>query len=106
MAEQISEKRKFIADGVFEAELNKFLTQELAKGGSSRVEVQVTPTRTEISILAIRAQNDLGETGWQIQELIPVVQQRFGFPEGSIELYAEKVATGGLCAIAQAVSTL
>ena len=33
-----------------------------------------------------------------------VVQKRFEFPENSVELYAEKVATRGLCAIAQAES--
>merc|ERR1712242_627188 len=32
------------------------------------------------------------------------VQKRFDFPENSVELYAEKVATRGLCAIAQAES--
>uniref|UniRef100_A0A2K5CQE7 40S ribosomal protein S3 n=1 Tax=Aotus nancymaae TaxID=37293 RepID=A0A2K5CQE7_AOTNA len=36
--------------------------------------------------------------------LTAVVQKRFGFPEGSVEFYAEKVATRGLCAIAQAES--
>jgi small subunit ribosomal protein S3e len=30
-----------------------------------------------------------------------VVQKRFNFPENTVELYAEKVATRGLCAIAQ-----
>ncbi|XP_048024321.1 40S ribosomal protein S3-like [Megalobrama amblycephala] len=39
-----------------------------------------------------------------IHELTAVVQKRFGFPEDSVELYAEKVATRGLCAIAQAES--
>merc|ERR1712174_126724 len=33
-----------------------------------------------------------------------VVQKRFNFPEGTVELYAEKEATRGLCAIAQAES--
>merc|ERR1712098_810871 len=33
-----------------------------------------------------------------------VVQKRFNFPEGTVELYAEKVQTRGLCAIAQAES--
>ena len=33
-----------------------------------------------------------------------VVQKRCGFPEDSAGLYAEKVATRGLCAIAQAES--
>ena len=30
----ISKKRKFVADGVFYAELNELLTRELAEGGS------------------------------------------------------------------------
>ncbi|OXB55482.1 hypothetical protein ASZ78_005418 [Callipepla squamata] len=55
MAVQISKKRKFVADGIFKAELNEFLTRELAEDGYSGVEVRVTPTRTEIIILATRA---------------------------------------------------
>merc|ERR1711931_600792 len=104
MATQVSKKRKFVSDGIFKAELNEFLTRELAEDGYSGVEVRVTPTRTEIIILATRTQNVLGEKGRRIRELTAVVQKRFGFPEGSVELYAEKVATRGLCAIAQAES--
>ncbi|MEJ1270761.1 hypothetical protein NN561_001589 [Cricetulus griseus] len=103
-AVQIAKKKKFVACGIFKAELNDFLTRELAEDGYSGVEVQVTPTRTEIIILATRTQNVLGEKGRHIRELTAVVQKRFGFPEGSVELYAEKVATRGLCAIAQAKS--
>merc|ERR1711975_150843 len=104
MAVQVSKKRKFVADGVFKAELNEFLTRELAEDGYSGVEVRVTPTRTEIIIMATRTQNVLGEKGRRIRELTSVVQKRFNFPEGTVELYAEKVATRGLCAIAQAES--
>merc|ERR1712038_2177924 len=70
-------------------------TRELAEDGYSGVEVRVTATRT---------QNVLGEKGRRIRELTSVVQKRFNFPEGTVELYAEKVATRGLCAIAQAES--
>ncbi|XP_014674777.1 PREDICTED: 40S ribosomal protein S3 [Priapulus caudatus] len=104
MTSQISKKRKFVAEGVFKAELNEFLTRELAEDGYSGVEVRVTPTRTEIIILATRTQNVLGEKGRRIRELTSVVQKRFNFPENAIELYAEKVATRGLCAIAQCES--
>ena len=45
-----------------------------------------------------------GEKGRRIRELTSVVQKRFKFPEGTVELYAEKVANRGLCAIAQAES--
>merc|ERR1711992_11870 len=100
----MGKKRKFVADGVFKAELNEFLTRELAEDGYSGVEVRVTPTKTEIIIMATRTQNVLGEKGRRIRELTSVVQKRFSFPENSVELYAEKVPTRGLCAIAQAES--
>ncbi|KAK3023345.1 hypothetical protein RJ639_042743 [Escallonia herrerae] len=104
MASQMSKKRKFVADGVFFAELNEVLTRELAEDGYSGVEVRVTPMRTEIIIRATRTQNVLGEKGRRIRELTSVVQRRFKFPENSVELYAEKVNNRGLCAIAQAES--
>uniref|UniRef100_A0A8V0XEQ1 Ribosomal protein S3 n=1 Tax=Gallus gallus TaxID=9031 RepID=A0A8V0XEQ1_CHICK len=87
MAVQISKKRKFVADGIFKAELNEFLTRELAEDGYSGVEVRVTPTRTEIIILATRTQNVLGEKGRRIRELTAVVQKRFGFPEGTCQVH-------------------
>ena len=95
---------QFVNDGVFKAELNEFFTRELAEDGYSGVEVRVTPTKTEIIILATRTQNVLGEKGRRIRELTAVVQKRFRFAPNSVELYAEKVATRGLCAIAQAES--
>ena len=104
MSTQTSKKRKFVADGVFFAELNELLTRELAEDGYSGVEVRVTPMRTEVIIRATRTQSVLGEKGRRIRELTSLVQKRFGFAEGSVELYAEKVANRGLCAIAQAES--
>jgi small subunit ribosomal protein S3e len=104
MNQQASKKHKFVASGVFKAELNEFLTRELAEDGYSGVEVRVTPTKTEIIIMATRTQNVLGEKGRRIRELTAVVQKRFNIAPGAVDLYAEKVATRGLCAIAQAES--
>lgn len=104
MATQISKKKKFVADGVLFAELNELLTRELAEEGYSGVEVRVTPSKTEVVIRATRTQSVLGEKGRRIRELTSVVQKRFGFPENSVELFVEKVANRGLCAIAQAES--
>merc|ERR1712179_555370 len=103
MEKNISKKRKFVAHGVFKAELNEFLTRELAEDGYSGVEVRVTPIRTEIIILATRTQSVLGPKGRRIKELTSLVQKRFGFPENSVELYVERVVDRGLCAIAQAM---
>merc|ERR1711898_81361 len=103
-SQNVSKKRKFVADGVFYAELNELLVRELAEDGYSGVEVRQTPTRHEIIIRATRTQNVLGEKGRRIRELTAVVQKRFGFLPGSVELYAEKVLHRGLCAVAQAES--
>jgi len=102
--QQVNKKRKFVADGVFYAELNELLQRELAEEGYSGVEVRVTPTRTEIIIRATRPKNVLGEKARRIRELTAVVQKRFGFAEGAVELYAERVQNRGLCAVAQAES--
>jgi len=101
---QQTKKRKFVSDGVFKAELNNFLMRELAEDGYSGVEVRKTPTRTEVIIIATRTQNVLGEKGRRIRELTSLVQKRFGFDEGTVELYAEKVNNRGLCAVAQCES--
>merc|ERR1711985_41131 len=103
-SQNVSKKRKFVADGVFYAELNELLVRELAEDGYSGVEVRQTPARHEIIIRATRTQNVLGEKGRRIRELTAVVQKRFNFPPGSVELYAEKVLNRGLCAVAQAES--
>jgi small subunit ribosomal protein S3e len=89
---------------VFYAELNEFLQRELSEDGYAGVEVRVTPARTEVIIRATRTQRVLGEKGRRIRELTSLVQKRFNFPEGTVELYAEKVANRGLCALAQAES--
>ncbi|KAG0331785.1 40S ribosomal protein S3 [Podila horticola] len=103
-SQQITKKRKFVADGVFYAELNEFFQRELAAEGYSGVEVRVTPARTEIIIRATQTQEILGVQGRRIRELTSLVQKRFKFPENTVELYAEKVNFRGLCAIAQCES--
>jgi small subunit ribosomal protein S3e len=103
-SQNISKKRKFVRDGIFYAELNEFLTRELGEDGYSGVEIRVTPMHTEVIIRATRTQSVLGEKGQRIRELTSLVQKRFDFPEGSVELYAERVQNRALCAIAQAES--
>lgn len=103
-APTISKKRKFIKDGVFEAELNEFLTRTLAEDGYAGIEVRVSPNRTEVIVRATRTREVLGEKGRRIRELTSLVQKRFGFPPDTVELLAERVTARGLCAMAQAES--
>ena len=101
---RMSTKKKFVADGVFFAELNELFTRELAEDGYAGVEVRTTPHRTELILRATRTQNVLGENNRRIRELTSIVQKRFDFAEGAVELYAERVQNRGLCAQAQAES--
>jgi len=104
MATPISKKRKFVADGVFYAELNEFLMRTLSEDGYAGVEVRVTPIRTEIIIRATRTKDVLGDKGCRIRELTAIVQKRFKFPENSVELFAERVENRASCAMAQCES--
>ena len=54
MASHISKKRKFVADGVFKAELNDFLACELSEEGYSGCDVRVTHARTEVCTVTSR----------------------------------------------------
>ena len=58
MSAQISKKRKFVADGVFRAELNEFFTRELSEEGYSGCDVRVTHARTEVRMLRPSYQGD------------------------------------------------
>lgn len=63
------------------------------------------PTVLDEEFASLAMQNDCaGEKSRRIRELTSIVQKRFGFADGAVELYAEKVMNRGLCAVAQAES--
>lgn len=68
----ISKKRKFVADGVFYAELNEFFQRELAEEGYSGVEVRVTPTVTDISESCQVFSNPLCLTNYSQSSELPI----------------------------------
>ena len=100
----LSKKRKFVRDGVFNAELYEFLKRELAEDGFAGVHHRVTPSRTEIVIRATKTKEVLGENGRRIHELTSCVQKRFKYPEGKVQLFVERVMARGLSAMAQVES--
>eukprot|EP00020_Sapocribrum_chincoteaguense_P010613 CAMPEP_0170731496 /NCGR_PEP_ID=MMETSP0437-20130122/1075_1 /TAXON_ID=0 /ORGANISM="Sexangularia sp." /LENGTH=229 /DNA_ID=CAMNT_0011069721 /DNA_START=45 /DNA_END=734 /DNA_ORIENTATION=- len=100
----LNKKRKFVADGVFYAELNEYFSVELAEEGYSGVEVRQSGNKVELIIRATRTKDVLGEKGRRIRELTSAVCQRFNFKEGQCSLFAERVEKRGLCAVAQAES--
>lgn len=80
-------KRKFLEEGIFKAELNEFFKRELSEDGYTGVEIRnCAKSRIEIIILATLTGRVLGQKGRRIRALTALVQKRFGFPDGSIEV--------------------
>lgn len=84
--------------------MNEFFTRQLSEAGYAGLQVKVTAQRTEIIIRATRPNMVLGERGTRIKELTMLIQKRFNFEDGKIELFIERVENRGLCAIAQCES--
>ncbi|KNH06232.1 40S ribosomal protein S3 [Perkinsela sp. CCAP 1560/4] len=101
---QLNKKKKFVADGVFAAELNEFLKRQLAEFGYCGVEHRVTPQRTDIFIRATKTQDVMGPKNERLRQLTTLIQRRFNFPEGGLQIYTDKVLRRGLSAAAQAQS--
>lgn len=103
-----STKRKFVADGVFRAEVNELLSQALADFGFSGMEVNFTKSATEVRVLVSKF-NDLmdqsKQSGIKIKELKGLIEQRYGFdrvPDHKFVLLAKKATHMGLNAQEQA----
>jgi small subunit ribosomal protein S3e len=99
---QMNKKKKFVADGVFHAELHTFLTRALASAGYAGIEIRVTPVKTEIRIKAAKVQEVLGQDGLKIRELTSLVQKRFGYAPDAVDLKVASIFKKGMCASAQA----
>merc|ERR1739847_201848 len=102
-ARPISKKHLFVRDGLFKAEADEYFKRELAEDGYSGVVIRKSKT-CEIIIIATRPSQVLGEKTRRIRELTAIVNKRWGAEFGKIDLYVERVANRGLCAVAQAES--
>lgn len=107
-SKQRSTKRKFIADGVFRAEVNELLMQALSDFGFSGIEVNFTKSATEVRVLVSKFADLMDESkqsGIKIKELKGLIEQRYGFDrtqDHKFILLAKKAIHGGLSAHEQA----
>eukprot|EP00351_Strombidinopsis_sp_SopsisLIS2011_P002137 CAMPEP_0116870172 /NCGR_PEP_ID=MMETSP0463-20121206/27_1 /TAXON_ID=181622 /ORGANISM="Strombidinopsis sp, Strain SopsisLIS2011" /LENGTH=248 /DNA_ID=CAMNT_0004506337 /DNA_START=76 /DNA_END=822 /DNA_ORIENTATION=+ len=76
---RINTKKKFVADGVFQAELNEFLTKTLGMEGYAGIEVRATSMSTEIRVKAARHQDLLNKHTRKIREIQSLIQKRYNF---------------------------
>merc|ERR1712146_545235 len=98
---QINKKKKFVADGVFHAELHEFLGRALADAGYGGMEVRSSEAKTEITIKVVKKEEAAGNKDQNCNELESLIQKRFGFEEGHVSIKFDPIRNKGLCASAQ-----
>ncbi|CAK86461.1 unnamed protein product (macronuclear) [Paramecium tetraurelia] len=103
-ARQMNKKKKFVADGVFQAELHSFLSRALTDAGYAGFVVRTTPVQTDIEIKAANTAGVTGPEGRKLRELTSLIQKRFGYAKEALQLIVARVQSKGLCAPAQAES--
>ena len=102
---RINTKKKFVADVVFQAELNEFLERTLGMEGYAGIEVRATSMSTEIRIKATKAKEILEKSGRKVRELKSLIEKRYNFNDidNKVELAIKPLPYDkNLCASAQA----
>ena len=102
---KINTKKKFVADGVFQAELNEFLTRCLGMEGYAGIEVRATSMSTEIRVKATKTKEILEKSARKVRELKSLIEKRYNFndEDNKVDLSIKPLPYDkNLCAAAQA----
>ena len=99
---RMSKKRKFVADGVFNAEVHEFFSRHLTTAGYSGLVVRRPDKKINVSIKVVNRLEAVGKNGHKGNELQSLIEKRFNMPAGSVELKFDTIAQKSLSASAQA----
>merc|ERR1712110_1265410 len=105
---KINTKKKFVADGVFQAELNEFLQKTLGMEGYAGIEIRATSVNTEIRVRAAKCTDILQKQTRKVKEIKALIEKRYQFndSDNKIDLAIKPVPYDrNLCAAAN-VETL
>merc|ERR1719270_798817 len=83
---KINCKKKFVADGVFQAELNEFLCRTMGVEGYAGIEVRATSMSTEIRVRAADCKTLLNEKSRKVEEIKSMIEKRYNFNDGDNKL--------------------
>ena len=78
-AKKINTKKKFVADGVFQAELNEFLQKTLGMEGYAGIEIRATSVNTEIRVRAAKCTELLQKQTRKVKEIKALIEKRYQF---------------------------
>lgn len=98
---QINKKKKFVADGVFNAEVHEFLSKALEKHGYGGVTIKASQAVTRICPKVVTSQDDK-VSDREVNEIQKLLEKRFGFETGKLKIVLEPISNRGLSASAQA----
>eukprot|EP00350_Pseudokeronopsis_sp_OXSARD2_P009137 CAMPEP_0170553764 /NCGR_PEP_ID=MMETSP0211-20121228/11588_1 /TAXON_ID=311385 /ORGANISM="Pseudokeronopsis sp., Strain OXSARD2" /LENGTH=240 /DNA_ID=CAMNT_0010862311 /DNA_START=48 /DNA_END=770 /DNA_ORIENTATION=+ len=104
---KINTKKKFVADGVFQAELNEFLSKCLGMDGYAGIEVRATSMSTEIRVTATKVAELLEKQARKVREIKSLIEKRYNFndQDNKVELSLRPLPYDrNLCSAAQAES--
>ena len=102
---RINTKKKFVADGVFQAELNEFLAKCLGMDGYAGIEVRATSMSTEIRVRATKVDELLEKQARKVREIKSLIEKRYNFndQDNKVELAIKSLNYDrNLCSAAQA----
>ena len=76
---RLNTKKKFVSDGVFNAEVNALLQRVLLQEGFSGIEVRATSQTTEIRVRVANADTFVKDGARKIREIKSVIEKRYNF---------------------------
>lgn len=76
---KINTKKRFVADGVFHAELNEFLSKVLGTEGYAGIEINASSMYTQIRIQAANHKTLLEKQSKRIREIQSLIEKRYGY---------------------------
>lgn len=100
----INKKKKFVADGVFHAELHEFLAKTLNEYGYAGCSIRASNKTTVIKCKVTGDKDKNGVPNRLKAELESLVQKRFGYEKGALTIHFSTIQNKALCAAAQAES--
>merc|ERR1712072_1638697 len=98
----INKKKKFVADGVFHAELHEFFCRILADYGYGGMEVRSSEARTDITVRVVTKDDTSKDFQRKHNELTSLIQKRYGFEDNHVNIKFDPIRNKGQCASAQA----
>lgn len=94
--------KKFISNGIVNAELKEFFEKALVNEGYSSMELRMQETPIKIVLKVAKPHEAIGEKKFRLRQFQHLVAQRLEVPDANVEIVVEKVLEKGLCPLIQA----